>query len=417
MFEPHAAMTVPVHAGRWRAAIALLVLLAAFALASPAPAAVPQFTPLAASVLAPPEPVRGTDGRVHVVYEILLQNDAGVPVDVQSLTVRTNAGGTLRSVSAPEIPAVMTTFSNEPTSSLAPDAGGKLWLDLALAPGRRIPHALVHRISMRATLPNAQSRTWVYDTARTRVSRRHALSIAAPLRGGPYLNFNGCCGLSPHRTALPAVDGTLFLSQRFATDFIRIDEQGRGGAGDLSRNESFFTFGQPVYAVADARVVSTRNDLPENVPLNEPPGSSFTPATTLGNHVVLALGGGRYALYAHLQRGSVRVRPGQRVRTGHVLARVGNTGQSGGAHLHFQLSDGPSPTASNGVPYVLNRFALLGTVTNIEQFLTGAANADVRPLRPASQRRGQLPLHATVVRFLSDPQRSVGASVSASTGR
>jgi hypothetical protein len=371
------------------------------ALASPARAAAPQFTPLAASVLAPPEPVRGTDGRVHVVYEILLQNDAGVPVDVQSLTVRANGGGTLRSFTGSEIPAVMTTFSNEPTSSLAPDAAGKLWLDLALAPGRRIPRALVHRISARATLPNIQARTWVFDTARTRVSRRHALSIAAPLRGGPYLNFNGCCGLSPHRTALPAVDGTFFLSQRFATDFIRIDAQGRGGAGDLSRNESFFTFGEPVYAVADARVVSTRDNLPENVPLNEPPGSSFTPETTLGNHVVLALRGGRYALYAHLQRGSVRVRPGQRVRTGHVLARVGNTGQSGGAHLHFQLSDGPSPTESNGVPYVLDRFTLTGAVTNIDQFLTGAANADVRPLRPASQRRGQLPLHATVVRFPS----------------
>jgi hypothetical protein len=401
MFERQAGMTVPDRAGRRQVAIAaaLLVLLAALALASPARAAAPQFTPLVASVLAAPEPVRGTDGRMHVVYEILLQNDAGVPVDVQSLTVRTNGGGTLRSFTEAEIPAVMDTFSNAPTSSLAADAGGKFWLDLALAPSARIPRSLVHRISARATLPNTQSRTWVYDTARTRVNRRRALSIAAPLRGGPYLNFNGCCGLSPHRTALPAVDGTLFLSQRFATDFIRIDEQGRGGAGDLTRNESFFTFGEPVYAVANARVVRTRDNLPENVPLNEPPGSSFTPATTLGNNVVLRLSGGRYALYAHLQRGSVRVRPGQRVRAGQVLARVGNTGQSGGAHLHFQLSDGPSPTASNGVPYILNRFTLTGTVTNIDQFLTGAANADVHPLQPASSRRQQLPLHGTVMRF------------------
>jgi hypothetical protein len=131
MFEPQAGMTVPDRAGRRQAAIAaaLLALLAALALASPARAAAPQFTPLAASVLAVPEPVRGTDGRVHVVYEILLQNDAGVPVDVQSLTVRTNGGATLRSFTAAQIPAVMTTFSNAPTSSLAPDTAGKLWLD------------------------------------------------------------------------------------------------------------------------------------------------------------------------------------------------------------------------------------------------------------------------------------------------
>ena len=143
---------------------------------------------------------------------------------------------------------------------------------------------------------------------------RPARSLAPPLRGGPYLNFNGCCGLSPHRTALAPVDGTPHGLQRFAVDFIRIDNLGRGAAGDLTRNESFFTFGEPVYAVADGRVVRTRNDLPDIPPLNEPPGSAFTTETTLGNNIGLKLGGGQYALYAHLKRGSIRVRAGQRVR-------------------------------------------------------------------------------------------------------
>jgi murein DD-endopeptidase MepM/ murein hydrolase activator NlpD len=213
------------------------------------------------------------------------------------------------------------------------------------------------------------------------------------------MNFNGCCGLSPHRTAIAPVDGTAYLSERFASDFIRIDDRGRGGAGDLTRNESFFTYAEPVYAVAGARVVSTRDDLPENVPLNEPPSDAFTAQTIVGNHVVLQLADGRYAAYGHLKTGSVRVRPGQRVRTGQALARVGNSGLSGGAHLHFQLSDGPHAIASDGLPYVLRRFTLGGTVTNVDQFLTGAANADVRRLGAPSVRRGQLPLHATVVRF------------------
>jgi len=147
-------------------------------------------------------------------------------------------------------------------------------------------------------------------------------------------------------------------------------------------------------------VVSTRENLPENRPLMEPPGDTFTPQTTLGNNVVLALGGGRYALYAHLQGGSVRVRAGQRVRSGQVLGPVGNSGQSGGAHLHFQLSDGPDPVASNGLPYTFGRFLYAGRVRNIEQFLTGNANADVLWLRPDGlQRRRELPRHATVVRF------------------
>jgi hypothetical protein len=257
----------------------------------------------------------------------------------------------------------------------------------------------VHRLTVRATLPSGESRTFTFDGARTPVSPRPALALAPPLHGGPYLNFNGCCGLSPHRTATAPVDGTPHGLQRFAVDLIKIDDQGRGGVGDLTRNESFFTFGEPVYAVAEGRVVRARNDLPDIPPLNEPPGSAFTTETTLGNNIGLKLRGGRYALYAHLQRGSIRVRPGQRVRRGQILARVGNSGQTGGSHLHFQLNAGPSPVASDSPPFVFRSFTLTGTVTNVEQFLTGAANADVQRLSPPSPRRGQLPLQATVVRF------------------
>jgi murein DD-endopeptidase MepM/ murein hydrolase activator NlpD len=44
---------------------------------------------------------------------------------------------------------------------------------------------------------------------------------------------------------------------------------------------------------------------------------------------------GTYAIYAHLQLDTVRVRPGQRVARGEYLANSGNTGYSSGPHLHF----------------------------------------------------------------------------------
>jgi len=198
---------------------------------------------------------------------------------------------------------------------------------------------------------------------------------------------------------MASIDGVAHLSERFAADFIQIDAQGRGGAGDLSRNESFFTYGEPVYAVANGRVVDTLDTLKENVPLNEPPATAFTARTILGNQVVLRLDDGRYAAYGHLQTGSVRVHRGQRVRAGQVLARVGNTGQSGGAHLHFQLSDGPDELASDGAPFVFGSFSVLGSVSNIDEFLTGAAPAALQALPSASARHGQMPLQGTVVRF------------------
>jgi murein DD-endopeptidase MepM/ murein hydrolase activator NlpD len=293
----------------------------------------------------------------------------------------------------------MSNVSGEPTQSLASGEGTRVWLHLSLPRNGRVPHALVHRLSVRAALPSGETRSFTFDAARTPVRQRRTTPLRPPLRGGIYLNFNGCCGLSPHRTALAQVDGGDYLSERYASDFIRIDRQGRGARGDLTRNQSFFTFGEPVHAVGAGRVVRTLNNVPENVPLDEPPSSRFTTRTIVGNQVVLRLRDGRFATYAHLKTGSVRVRRGQRVRAGQVLGRVGNSGESGGAHLHFQLTDGRDPIASDGVPYTFDRFSLVGRVTNVDAFLTGTANAAIRRRGAPSRRRGELPLHATVVRF------------------
>ena len=387
---------------RRAAAFAVLAASAAAcwpAAASAASAATPQLTPVTASVLAPPRPVVATDGRRHVVYEVMLQNADPVPLEVQSLAVRVKGGRTLTTLSGAGLAAAMTDSARRPATTLAPTGTGTVWVDIALRPGARVPRALVHRLRVAETLPGGGPRLTTFDGARTRVSPRPAPAIAPPLRGGPYLNFNGCCAVGAHRTAIASVDGTAYLSERYAADFIRIDEQGRGGAGDLSKNDSFFTYGEPIHAVGDGRVVEILNSVAENVPLNEPPATAFTQKTIMGNYVILRLDTGQYAAFMHIKTGSVRVRPGQRVRVGQVLGLVGNTGQSGGAHLHFQLSDGPDGLASDGVPFRFRAFTLMGGVTNIEQFLTGAAPADLRALPAASARQGQMPLQGTVVRF------------------
>jgi hypothetical protein len=378
------------------AAIVVVVILAA-----PAGAAAPQLTFLTASVPHPPQPVTATDGRRHLLYEISLQSQVGVPLEMQSLTVRARGGHLLRRLTGAEIATALTTRLNGATTTLEPYLGGTIWFDVVLPRGSAVPRRLVHRFKGRA-IPAAPERPlgFAFDGARTRVSAQRALSVALPLRGRRFVNVNGCCGLSPHRTGVNAVDGIPYLSQRFAIDFLPIDRRGRAFVGSISRNESFLGFRDPVYAVADGRVVGTRNDLRENTPPVEPPPLSLTPATALGNNVVVRLRGGQYVLYAHLHTGSVSVRPGQRIRTGQVLGRVGNTGESGAPHLHLQISDGPAPLASNGLPFVFRRFSLTGAVTNLDDFLAGTANAIVRPRPPATwRRRRQHPLQATVLDF------------------
>lgn len=69
----------------------------------------------------------------------------------------------------------------------------------------------------------------------------------------------------------------------------------------------------------------------------------------LGNHVVIDHGDGTFAAYAHLRRGSVRVKKGDAVQAGDVLGALGNTGNSSMPHLHVHLMDRATPDAAAGI--------------------------------------------------------------------
>src|SRR5205814_9714567 len=81
-----------------------------------------------------------------------------------------------------------------------------------------------------------------------------------------------------------------------------------------------------------------------------------------GNHVVLDIGGGYFAIYAHLQKKSVTVRIGDQVKKGAVLGKLGNSGNTSGPHLHFHIMTGPSVLGSDGVPYLIESFNLAGQI-------------------------------------------------------
>ncbi|MFD7515248.1 M23 family metallopeptidase [Streptomyces niveus] len=128
-------------------------------------------------------------------------------------------------------------------------------------------------------------------------------------------------------------------------------------------NSHYPAFGAPVLAVADATVVRvlngrrdhlTRTSLPAlawMMLIESPLRESAGPSWIVGNHVVLDLGDGTYAMYAHLKQGSVTVAAGDRVRAGQRIAACGNTGNSTESHVHFQLMDGPDLDTARGIPF------------------------------------------------------------------
>ena len=118
------------------------------------------------------------------------------------------------------------------------------------------------------------------------------------------------------------------FGQRFAIDWMRLDDKGRllnGAEPDL---HSYAAYGADVIAVTDGKVVAILDKLKEQTPGTLPDMSTITLENIDGNHVILDLGGGAFAFYAHLQPGSIGVSIGEHVKRGQVLGKLGNTGNT-----------------------------------------------------------------------------------------
>ncbi|MFJ8225923.1 peptidoglycan DD-metalloendopeptidase family protein [Streptomyces griseus] len=167
--------------------------------------------------------------------------------------------------------------------------------------------------------------------------------------------------------------GTHVYGQTYAIDIVADPETGEGAPPArpafrwlwpvFRRNGAFPAFGLPLLAVGDATVVRASDGQRDHVSRNSLAGvvyllliegnirSILGAHRIIGNHVILDLGGGTYAVYAHVRRGSLRVKPGDPVRAGQALGQVGNSGNTTEPHLHFHLMDGPDLDNARGVPF------------------------------------------------------------------
>jgi len=128
------------------------------------------------------------------------------------------------------------------------------------------------------------------------------------------------------------------------------------------RLTDFYAFGRKVLAPADGIVVRAVDGEPDRPPAATRPRfvhpEVTNPRQLFGNYIVLDHGHGEFSLLAHLRRGSVRVRRGDRVTRGQVIAECGNSGVSAQPHLHFHVMDGPDPLRSRGVPIRFEMYRL-----------------------------------------------------------
>lgn len=296
-------------------------------------------------------------GRQYLVYEVQLRNLSDKAMDMRSV-----------SVIDPDRPAMpLAVFSGDTLGKLLHPVGKEddpakagildegrstvAYLCLAFLPDNRLPARLTHRIALSdATLIGPDV---TIDRAPLRV-------LGPPVKGGPWTAAGGPGNASHHRLGWFAVGGVASISRRYVIDW-KIIEKGSSFAGDALDVNAYHAYGKDVLAVADGVVVGAHDGQPNNVPRTPAGFKTALPVTlenVAGNFVILDIGGGNYAEYAHLKPGSVRVKKGDRVTRGQVIGAIGASGDAREPHLHFQLSDTPSFFAGEGRPYAIDRFVL-----------------------------------------------------------
>ena len=369
-----------------------------------------QFTALIASALASDaRPFPGTDGKTYLAYELLLTNASATQAILEKIEVvdASNSSNPLATFDCADLLARLRTPGAAPVTAPTINAGESrlLLIDFALDPSAKIPPRLMHSIRLLgSSAPSRQPKTPValsYTVAAIEINTKLA-KIGPPLAGDRWVAVNGCCDeVGVHRPSGLACNGGVYFAQRFAIDWMRLDKTGRLVAGDPADVHRYPDYGADVLAVADGAIVDIQNTLDDQKPGTLPDSSTINMQNVDGNHIVIDLGDGVYVFYAHLQKGSVQVSVGDRVRRGQVLAKLGNTGNTLGPHLHFHLMEGPSVLCSNGIPYKIDSFAVAGQISLSEFAKAPDVEGDWgKGMLPVpSPRHDQYPMDLNIVTF------------------
>jgi hypothetical protein len=353
------------------------------------------FPPLQLEMRVPFEPTTfSSAGRNHLTYELYLTNFSSRPLAlrrVEVLDADDLAAVPIAAFEAGQLDALVQPIGagNSDPHQLAGGATAVVFLWIALDHGAHVPNRLRHRI---LTADSAAEGAVI--------GTHHAeLKVLGP----PVIGTNWLADDGPnndqdnhHRRGILVFEGRARISRRYAIDWQQ-SQNGKTFSGDASDKRSYYAYGKPVLAVADSTVMSARDGLPDNVPRHN---GEFTTAvemtadTVFGNNIVLDLGGQQFATYCHLQPGSVRVKVGDHVRRGQVLAKIGGSGDARQPHVHFQVQTSSNPLAGEGVPYLIDHYRVKSVEdvwqTRTHELPLGGMLVDFGEVPRASSDRQQL---------------------------
>jgi len=229
-----------------------------------------------------------------------------------------------------------------------------------------VPETIIHRLYFTDTINN-ESVSFEGGELKPRTDEK-PLIINPPVKGN-NLCFMMQSSSTYHFHVLFFLDGGIHSGERFAFDemtfasnwfdYDTIDNA--VCSGDPHLNESYFNYGDTLYAVAKGEIVEKVDGRPDrHGDLGDTPLNTIDEFN--GNYLILKIAENQYAFYCHVIPGSFMVDKGETVVVGQPLGLLGNSGNSSAPHLHFHICDGLDVWKSNGIPFVFNSYTKIGDV-------------------------------------------------------
>lgn len=351
----------------------------------PSPDDTNELKPIIVEVIQEPQAFRANDGLVHLVYEVQIENFTTETIDLKRLSVFGMAGDEapvpllnleggdlmIRTLLLQYHPFKMAPLDEVTIDQLGPGQTSTTFLDVTVSDFDLVPDELINIVEIDGPPIIAQLMGETALTTSIEVQSDHdaVLLLGEPIRGGKWINLNGCCDFanSAHRRVIRSVDGVEYFPERYSIDIMEVDDENNLYVGDPNLNESWLGYGAELIAVADGVVSRVVKGLPDNKPGESPP-FPISLSNGAGNIVILHIGNGVYVLYAHLIPGSNdHLQVGDFVAKGEMVGLLGNTGQSGAPHLHFQVMDGNSIAEAEGVAFEFEQFNDIGRLLDVEE--------------------------------------------------
>jgi murein DD-endopeptidase len=281
------------------------------------------------------------------------------------------------------------------TLQLLPGNAAIIYIELSLQKGQI--QEIKHRLGFEIVGKENSGEVSV-ETSATKCYLNTQLVLGAPLKGGIWAAVYEPAWERGHRRVIYTMHGKARIPGRYAIDFIKMDSKGKYANGDENIVRNWFGYEVDVVAVADGIVSSIRDDFSESATLSE--HVKYTPDKAAGNYVSIKIGNNQFAFYEHLKPKSIKVKIGQKVKKGDVIASLGFTGQTTGPHLHFHVAEADSPLGAEGIPFVFEQFEMLGSYANFGDF----GKTVWTPINDLKQlnRREERPKSNTVIKFKLD---------------